>query len=168
MNTEQRARELLAEEMDKAGMQVTASHVRRGSVVGGHVPAICAIVRALSQPAGPGEGQIGEFVIAMLIAAGYVTQAKVDEARKIALSHGPYEMAAPTPPATAQEDGRDAARYRWLRDQGMGFAHDEEHRGISTMRWGEWALDTAEGFANQIDAAIDAAMLTSPDSGKEG
>ena len=35
---------------------------------------------------------LGEFVIALLIAGGYVTQAKCDEARKIALSHGPYEM----------------------------------------------------------------------------
>jgi hypothetical protein len=208
MNTEQRAREILAE--------VTGAHVENiadfandtsGGVTVTVPDALRAIIRALSPPASAnpnagkpelcgcglpaeymtndggwccnkygikhlpasaGEVQIGEFVIAMLIAAGYVTQAKVDEARKIALSHGPYEMAAPTPPATAQEDGRDAARYRWLRDQGMGFAHDEEHRGISTMRWGEWALDTAEGFANQIDAAIDAAMLTSPDSGKEG
>jgi hypothetical protein len=52
----------------------------------------------------------------------------------------------------------DAARYRWLRSQGMGFSHDAEHRGIATSRWGHWPLDTAEGFAAAIDAAIDAAM----------
>lgn len=52
----------------------------------------------------------------------------------------------------------DAARYRWLRSRGFGFSHDEAGRGISAERWGEWCLDSKEGFAAQADAAIDAAM----------
>ena len=52
---------------------------------------------------------------------------------------------------------KDAERYRWLREKGLSFTHDAEHRGVSTMRWGEWDYDTPEGFAARIDAAIDAA-----------
>lgn len=52
---------------------------------------------------------------------------------------------------------KDAERYRWLREKGLSFTHDAEHRGVSTTRWGEWDYDTPEGFAARIDAAIDAA-----------
>jgi len=53
---------------------------------------------------------------------------------------------------------RDAERYRFLRGNGMGFTHDDAHRGISCSRWGDWHYDTDEGFAAQTDAAIDAAI----------
>jgi hypothetical protein len=80
-------------------------------------------------------------------------------------------LAAPTPPAAAQEDGRDAARYRWL---------------VENVRWqppmpdkfgcfpsgiylvGSMVSAVYGNLKDQCDAAIDAAMLTSPDSGKEG
>ena len=129
---------------------------------------------ALSQPASAGEGQIGEFVIALLIAAGYVTQEKVEEARKIALSHGPYEMAAPTPPAAedalatkahlAMCDAGDSVKYYYYADPNDENCEAQE-------------LCMAVGFSDNNGAKIYfhltskcgcAAMLTSPDSGKEG
>ena len=45
---------------------------------------------------------------------------------------------------------KDADRYRWLRSNNFGFAHDAENRGISTSRWGRWDDDA-------LDSAIDAA-----------
>jgi hypothetical protein len=202
MNTEQRAREILAE--------VTGAHVENiadfandtsGGVTVTVPDALRAIIRALSPPASAnpnagkpelcgcglpaeymtndggwccnkygikhlpasaGEVQIGEFVIAMLIAAGYVTQAKVDEARKIALSHGPYEMAAPTPPAAAQEDGREKGRYFCDGPTGH-FYMDDLRLARSALKF----IDP-EGDDWTITDLHDAAMLTSPDSGKEG
>lgn len=65
------------------------------------VQAACAV--AVAGDAEP--SNLGEFVIALLIAGGYVTQAKVDEARKIALSCGPYEM-----PASQAGDAEVVAR----------------------------------------------------------
>lgn len=56
-------------------------------------------------------------------------------------------------------DAEDARRYRWLRDRGFGFAHDEFSRGISVSRWGYWPYDSDAGHAAVCDAAIDAAML---------
>jgi hypothetical protein len=107
MNTEQRARGAmkLDHETPEHGLhKLLVARQEHFSEL--DVARVERAIRALSQPVGAGEGQIGEFVIALLIAAGYVTQEKVDEARKIALGHGPYEMAAPTPPAAAQEDGK--------------------------------------------------------------
>lgn len=52
----------------------------------------------------------------------------------------------------------DAQRYRWLRQNNFGFSHDEEQRGISVSRWGNWPYDTDVGHAAVMDAAIDAAM----------
>lgn len=53
---------------------------------------------------------------------------------------------------------KDAERYRWLRDRGFGFAHDDANQGICVSRWGVWPFDTSEGFSFWADAAIDAAM----------
>lgn len=64
-------------------------------------------------------------------------------------------------------DAEDARRYRWLRDRGFGFAHDEFSRGISVSRWGYWPYDTDAGHAAVCDAAIDAAMLATCPSDAE-
>lgn len=52
----------------------------------------------------------------------------------------------------------DAERYRWLRDRKFSFSHDQEWRGISGSRWGNWPYDTDEGHSSVMDKAIDAAM----------
>ncbi len=62
----------------------------------------------------------------------------------------------------------DAARYRWLRGMGLSFVHDEERRGVSTSRWGEWDYDTPEGFAARIDAAMLAAAPAGPVGAQAG
>lgn len=54
---------------------------------------------------------------------------------------------------------RDAARYRWLREKGFGFSHDDGFAGISISKWGPaWMYDEKEGFAEFADTAIDTAM----------
>lgn len=158
MNTEQRAREILSK-LDELARDVCSYDFGLPlGIESFEAKAVAEITFALSPPASAGEGQIGEFVIALLIAAGYVTQEKVDEARKIALGHGPYEMAAPTPPAT--EDARaDTERLDWLDRQGVAYGFEDMHEG------NRWCID---GAYATVRRAIDAAMLTSPDSGKEG
>lgn len=61
---------------------------------------------------------------------------------------------------TAERDAAvaDAERYRWLRDRKFSFSHDQEWRGISGSRWGNWPYDTDEGHSSVMDKAIDAAM----------
>lgn len=68
------------------------------------------------------------------------------------------QQCAATGPAEVGGDGKDAARYRWMRERGLGFTHDDRMRGISTTLWGHWPYDTAEGFGLAIDNAIDEAM----------
>jgi hypothetical protein len=81
-------------------------------------------------------------------------------------------VAAPTPPAAAQEDGRDAKRYRWLKSAGIVRVHPMVTRAGSRIYAdgsnvpGNFTY-IIDGKVSDLDAAIDAAMLTSPDSGKE-
>lgn len=70
---------------------------------------------------------LGEFVIALLIAGGYVTQAKVDEARKIALGVGPYEMPAQPPGEVAVTDEMvEKAAIAWMRSDFINIPGDQD------------------------------------------
>jgi hypothetical protein len=167
MNTEQRARELLAEVYGfEPGDEVSKDM------------AIRAIVRALSPPASAGE----EFVVVAVPPAN-CRQRLSHEGKPYprmscavcgkfspnwrqcdAVLHG-IAAAAPTPPAA--EDGRDTKRLDWL----------EANRAdvFRTMSSDEFAVQVCDdldvkvaAYKPTLRAAIDAAMLTSPDSGKEG
>jgi hypothetical protein len=73
--------------------------------------------------------------------------------------------AAPTPPAAAQEDGRDAARRerdRLFCEAIVANQFQDEHRG------GRLTVDVKTLLHYFNENRPDAAMLTSPDSGKEG
>ena len=50
----------------------------------------------------------------------------------------------------------DKDRLDWLANNGGGFAHDEEDRGISTSAWGEWACKkiTPAEFRVALDVVI--------------
>jgi hypothetical protein len=240
MDVEKMARELLADYFTDTERPWTASLVRQGRNFDlTSKDAEAALARALSQPASIPSA----YALTMLVAVGYVTQAKVDEALNIALGFssdrlppasaavvpeglrlgetiytppgeevrfcytrgqpdnlnawrlgeacrrasespgGDYidgglsllkelesrgygvfrfvkDAAAPTPPATAQEDGRDAV-YGYCPICGAkGAARERRPNGDDIC---------ANKHKYPSRSAIKkAAMLTSPDSGKEG
>ena len=86
---------------------------------------------------------LGEFVIALLIAGGYVTQAKCDEARKIALSHGPYEMPQQASGAVTEAlIVAMAENYEMVADEGYYTPNDHERTLLV-----DFAHEVAEALA---------------------
>lgn len=111
-----------------------------------------------------------DYVLSLLVAAGHVTQAKVDEAREIAakvapapspavgaevaaLLPGTYYMDPPdggnaTVLEQLQRMAKDAARYRWVRDNAtVGTVHLQTSDG-----WAHYG----SGADDVVDAAMDA------------
>jgi hypothetical protein len=169
MNTEQRARELLAEVYGfEPGDEVSKDM------------AIRAIVRALSPPASAGEGFVvvprGAVDLAADVAQDWLTlfpeMPGLEKYERF--TYGPAVeqlrddlraiLTAPTPPAAAQEDGRDAARRerdRLFCEAIVANQFQDEHRG------GRLTVDVETLLHYFNENRPDAAMLTSPDSGKE-
>jgi hypothetical protein len=137
--------------------------------------AFAAAGPSVEQPASAGEGFVcvPREPTPEMIAAGrdelgaYVEDTDEDYQR----IYRRFINAAPTPPAAAQEDGRDGARYVFLRDNwpnvctATGIAANGKF-GVTEIFLG--TINYPEFDTSTLDAAIDAAMLTSPDSGKEG
>ncbi|MNQ98752.1 hypothetical protein D3C85_1144570 [compost metagenome] len=71
----------------------------------------------------------------------------------------PLPAAPGTPPASAQDDAKDAARYRWLRDQ-------EQTDAIAIVMKNKH-FDDSRTFAENIDRFIDAAIAAQPGEGGE-
>jgi hypothetical protein len=182
MSTEQRAREALAilERIRDDRSWRTNDNALWPDILA----TITSLRSALSQPASAGEG----FVVVAVPPAN-CRQRLSHEGKPYPRSscavcgklspnwrqcdaalHG-IAAAAPTPPAAAQEDARDAARYVFLRDNwpnvctATGIAANGKF-GVTEIFLG--TINYPEFDTSTLDAAIDAAMLTSPDSGKVG
>lgn len=99
------------------------------------------------------------FALRALVAAGHVSQTKVDEAIAIARMTPGVDTAAIAQPLEAQADARDAWRYRWLRDW-QADASDFCCASLEIFLPVP-ARDTATAprkHSECFDAAIDAAM----------
>lgn len=126
------------------------------------------VERALSQPASAGEGQ----TVPLRAVLNFINCIAIDnrglrheyvESRSGSLVRIPdfHAYSTPTPPAAAQEDGREG---RYFCDGPTG------HFYMNDLRLARSALKFIdhEGDDWTITDLHDAAMLTSPDSGKEG
>lgn len=69
---------------------------------------------------------LGEFVLALLIGAGYVTQAKVDEARRIALGSAPGPITPPPSPTYPAEVERLVECLRGFVEHGYSSEQADE------------------------------------------
>lgn len=181
MNTEQRARELLSEVLPYLREAAEPFEDDGGNEPLELARRIEAHLDVLSQPVGAGEG---------FVCVGWEFNDPRDEMGWQRL-HGvspeslpPYEppvemrriyVATPTPPAAAQEDGRDAAYLRWRLEEIMPLFQEARDAlcGITEIQMRLRGISPT--LADRMDAAgtrtreqFDAAMLTSPDSGKEG
>lgn len=71
-------------------------------------------------------------------------------------------------PATGADgqDAKDAARYRWLRDTKAYVAVQPHYQQLPAERRTDWAIRLVHGNDDNMDAAIDAAMLAPANSEK--
>jgi hypothetical protein len=113
------------------------------------------ITRALEQPASAGEG----FVVVPRDALLEVL--RISDRKHDAWGAVKAALATPTPPATAQEDGRAAKAIVQRALDGLTVPK------LSPSKQ-EYFTAGVRHLAQAINAELRAAMLTSPDSGKEG
>lgn len=122
-----------------------------------------AALAALQRPEGE-PANLGEYVIALLIAAGYVTQAKCDEARAIALGIDKGPLAAPPAPEVSEaafregwlacrrevfglcEHTTDAEHPPAVNDHENGYRRGAKHEAKSIAR-AMGAIDYTDAFA---------------------
>jgi hypothetical protein len=181
MNTEQRARELAEMAAEFEDIHENAALVESRGMT------FCASsewfdgwakrLRALSQPASAGEGFVvvprGAVDLAADVAQDWLTlfpeMPGLEKYERF--TYGPAVeqlrddlraiLAAPTPPATAQEDGRDAKAIVQRAIDGLTVPK------LSPSKK-EYFTAGVRHLAQAINAELRAALLTSPDSGKEG
>jgi hypothetical protein len=149
MDAEMKARELLAAEVAHTDFHVERDAalraIQRGIEYG----------RALEQPASAGEG----FVVVPRDALLEVL--RISDRKHDAWGAVKAALATPTPPATAQEDGRAAKAIVQRALDGLTVPK------LSPSKQ-EYFTAGVRHLAQAINAELRAAMLTSPDSGKEG
>jgi hypothetical protein len=162
MNTEQRA--LTADD----ALYNLICRLNSGPFNPSEIRAELVRIRALSPPASAGEGLSDDEIRAEWRKAGgefygpIVEHASIKEADYFTFRRS---LATPTPPAAAQEDGRSEARRerdRLFCEAIVANQFQDEHRG------GRLTVDVETLLHYFNENRPDAAMLTSPDSGKEG
>lgn len=89
------------------------------------------------------------YVIAMLVAAGHVSQSKVDEAFALARKHLARNDA---PRPAAQDDARDAERYRWVKENAEVIF--KQSRGFVSSLSGRLIFSSMPAVS-ELDSAID-------------
>lgn len=182
MDAEMKARELLTEEV--ARMEKTWEPCDYAEEY--EKAALRAIARALSPPASAGEG----FVCVPRVPTAAMIENSTggvhfrtadcetlgDERELLRRQWAAMLAATPTPPAAAQEDARGAELFALIASEYLTVEPFDmpTGQGDADVGWRVYQYQgfdkklLAEHFFDDLRAAIDAAMLTSPDSGKEG